>query len=163
MKKKIPYAIMKTLKTYAVWQREREVSATEFTRVKKGYCPEEVEKEIRRLEQKIGEQERELTAYRDRQDQIHKDAVEAKIKADLIVEEAQRKADRLQKEAVEELRSIRSEALGMRDLIEAFQNEYNQLLRQYLIKIRTDEFSALMDRLGSLIDKTGGDHQSKEE
>ena len=136
---------------------------TEFTRVRKGYQPEEVEQELSRLRQKIAEQEKELAIYSKREEELHRNEIEAQMKADLIIEEAQRKADEIQKKAREELKEIRQEALRMRDLMEAFQNEYNQLLRQYLLKIRTDEFSALMDRLGCLIEKTGGEYQSKEE
>lgn len=136
---------------------------TEFTRVRKGYRPEEVEQELFRLRQKITEQEEELSIYRGREEELHRREIEAQMKVDLIIEEAQRKADEIQKKTKEELKEIRQEALRMRDLMEAFQNEYNQLLRQYLLKIRTDEFSALMDRLGCLIEKTGGEYQSKEE
>ena len=137
---------------------------TEFTKVRKGYRPEEVEQELSRLKQKIAEQEEELAAYNKREEELHRNEIEAQMKADLIIiEEAQRKADEIQKNAREELKEIRQEALRMRDLMEAFQNEYNQLLRQYLLKIRTDEFSALMDRLGCLIEKTGGEYPYKEE
>ena len=136
---------------------------TEFTKVRKGYRPEEVEQELSRLKQKIAEQEEELAVYNKREEELHRNEIEAQMKADLIIEEAQRKADERQKNAREELKEIRQEALRMRDLMEAFQNEYNQLLRQYLLKIRTDEFSALMDRLGCLIEKTGGEYPYKEE
>ncbi len=136
---------------------------TEFTKVRKGYRPEEVEQELSRLKQKIAEQEEELAVYNKREEELHRNEIEAQMKADLIIEEAQRKADEIQKNAREELKEIRQEALRMRDLMEAFQNEYNQLLRQYLLKIRTDEFSALMDRLGCLIEKTGGEYPYKEE
>ena len=136
---------------------------TEFTKVRKGYRPEEVEQELSRLKQKIAEQEEELAVYNKREEELHRNEIEAQMKADLIIEEAQRKADEIQKNAREELKEIRQEALRMRDLMEAFQNEDNQLLRQYLLKIRTDEFSALMDRLGCLIEKTGGEYPYKEE
>ena len=136
---------------------------TEFTKVRKGYRPEEVEQELSRLKQKIAEQEEELAVYNKREEELHRNEIEAQMKADLIIEEAQRKADEIQKNAREELKEIRQEALRMRDLMEAFQNEYNQLLRQYLLKIRTDEFSALMDRPGCLIEKTGGEYPYKEE
>ena len=136
---------------------------TEFTKVRKGYRPEEVEQELSRLKQKIAEQEEELAVYNKREEELHRNEIDAQMKADLIIEEAQRKADEIQKNAREELKEIRQEALRMRDLMEAFQNEYNQLLRQYLLKIRTDEFSALMDRLGCLIEKTGGEYPYKEE
>ena len=136
---------------------------TEFTKVRKGYRPEQVEQELSRLKQKIAEQEEELAVYNKREEEVHRNEIEAQMKADLIIEEAQRKADEIQKNAREELKEIRQEALRMRDLMEAFQNEYNQLLRQYLLKIRTDEFSALMDRLGCLIEKTGGEYPYKEE
>ena len=136
---------------------------TEFTKVRKGYRPEEVEQELSRLKQKIAEQEEELAVYNKREEELHRNEIEAQMKADLIIEEAQRKADEILKNAREELKEIRQEALRMRDLMEAFQNEYNQLLRQYLLKIRTDEFSALMDRLGCLIEKTGGEYPYKEE
>lgn len=136
---------------------------TEFTRVRKGYRPEEVEQELSRLGQRIAEQEEELAVYKKREEELHRNEIEAQMKADLIIEEAQRKADEIQRKAREELKEICQEALRMRDLMEAFQSEYNQLLRQYLLKIRTDEFSALLDRLGCLIEKTGGEYASKEE
>ena len=74
---------------------------TEFTRVRKGYRPEEVEQELFRLRQKITEQEEELSIYRGREEELHRREIEAQMKADLIIEEAQRKADEIQKKTKE--------------------------------------------------------------
>ena len=43
---------------------------TEFTRVRKGYQPEEVEQELSRLRQKIIEQEKELATYSKREEEL---------------------------------------------------------------------------------------------
>ena len=72
---------------------------TEFTKVRKGYRPEEVEQELSRLKQKIAEQEEELAVYNKREEELHRNEIEAQMKADLIIEEAQRKADEIQKNA----------------------------------------------------------------
>lgn len=50
---------------------------TEFTRVRKGYRPEEVEQELFRLRQKITEQEEELSIYRGREEELHRREIEA--------------------------------------------------------------------------------------
>ena len=90
-------------------------------------------------------------------------AVDAQIKADAIIAAANEEAQRLLQRSAGELRQINQKALELREILEAFQNEYNQLLRQYLIRIRTDEFPALLDRLGVLIERTGGERLQKEE
>ena len=78
---------------------ERGFVMTEFTKVRKGYRPEEVEQELSRLKQKIAEQEEELAVYNKREEEVHRNEIEAQMKADLIIEEAQRKADEIQKNA----------------------------------------------------------------
>lgn len=127
----------------------------QFTVVRKGYRPEEVDRVIQDMEKKIEEQERELAEYRNREDALNK----MEEKARVMVEQANEAADRHLRETLEELKGIRKDALATRELISAFQEEYNQLLRQYLLRIRSDEFPRLLDRIGALIEKTGGDEE----
>ena len=51
---------------------ERGFVMTEFTKVRKGYRPEEVEQELSRLKQKIAEQEEELAVYNKREEELQR-------------------------------------------------------------------------------------------
>lgn len=134
-----------------------------FNVTRRGYSPEEVDQAIAELEQKLHSQEQELVSYRVQEETVRRAAVEAQIKADAIIAAANEEAQRQLQHSAGELHQINQKALELREILEAFQNEYNQLLRQYLIRIRTDEFPALLDRLGVLIERTGGERLQKEE
>lgn len=134
-----------------------------FNITRKGYSPEEVDRAMAELEQKLQSQEQELVSYRVQEETVRRAAVDAQIKADAIIAAANEEAQRLLQRSAGELHQINQKALELREILEAFQNEYNQLLRQYLIRIRTDEFPALLDRLGVLIERTGGERLQKEE
>lgn len=134
-----------------------------FNVTRRGYSPEEVDRAMAELEQKLQSQEQELVSYRVQEETVRRAAVDAQIKADAIIAAANEEAQRLLQRSAGELRQINQKALELREILEAFQNEYNQLLRQYLIRIRTDEFPALLDRLGVLIERTGGERLQKEE
>ncbi|MBQ7916151.1 MAG: hypothetical protein IJ315_05110 [Firmicutes bacterium] len=135
----------------------------QFSIVRKGYQPSEVDQAIEALEQKVAQQEKELVDYRAREAELDKIEVQANLKAEAIIASANAMADQRLQQALQELEGIRKDALGLRELIETFQNEYNQLLRQYMLRMRTDEFPALMNRLGALIEQAGGEHLQKEE
>jgi len=135
----------------------------QFSIVRKGYQPAEVDRAIEALEQKVAQQEQQLEEYRTREDMLDQMEVQARLKAEAIIANANAMADERTRQAMQELESIRQDALGLRELIETFQREYNQLLRQYMLRIRTDEFPGLMNRLGELIEQTGGEHLTKEE
>lgn len=134
-----------------------------FSITRKGYCPQEVEQAMAETQQKLEKLEQELVSYRVQEETIHKAAVEAQIKADAMIAAANEEAERIRLQSAGELMQIRRQAMEIREILEAFQNEYNQLLRQYLIRIRMDEFPALLDRLGVLIERTGGERFQKEE
>ena len=135
----------------------------QFSIVRKGYQPSEVDQAIEALEQKVAQQEKELVDYRAREAELDKIEVQANLKAEAIIASANAMADQRLQQALQELEGIRKDALGLRELIETFQNEYNHLLRQYMLRMRTDEFPALMNRLGALIEQAGGEHLQKEE
>ena len=135
----------------------------QFSIVRKGYQPAEVDRAIEALEQKVAQQEQQLEEYRTREDMLDQMEAQARLKAEAIIANANAMADERTRQAMQELESIRQDALGLRELIETFQREYNQLLRQYMLRIRTDEFPGLMNRLGELIEQTGGEHLPKEE
>lgn len=135
----------------------------QFSIVRKGYSPAEVDRVMEALEQKVAQQEKKLEEYRAREDVLDQMEVQARLKAEAIIANANAMADERIRQAMQELENIRQDALGLRELIETFQREYNQLLRQYMLRIRTDEFPELMSRLGELIEQTGGEHLPKEE
>lgn len=99
--------------------------ATNFTYVKKGYNPIEVDNYIETLENVI-------KSYKEKDASIKNAIINAQIAADNIVGEAQKSADDLSLQAMNKVEAIRSSIEKQRSLVKAFQDEYNTVVQKYV-------------------------------
>lgn len=129
-----------------------------FSVVRKGYSPAEVDQAMEDLQKQLEERTTALETYRRREQEITEQEEAARQRADRILAQADQAAEKKMQEMLVKLQEVRAEALELRDVIEGFQREYNELLRQFLIRTRTEEFPALLDKLGAIIEQTGGEN-----
>jgi len=113
----------------------------QFSVVKKGYSPEEVDKYISTLEQVI-------TSYKDKDNAIKNAIISAQLAADNIVKNAKLQANEYKSQIATELEKVRKEINIQRDRIQSFQYQYNELVRKHLVEFDQSE----MQRLNNTLD-----------
>ena len=132
----------------------------EFER--RGYNTDEVDQYVRELETKIEKKEAELAEYRKKEEAINQSVVEAKILANKIVEDAEEQAVDIRKEATEELSDLREQAKAMHEKIDIFQQEYNRIIQEYLVSLRSTALPKLFDDLNNFMNKYSTESQEEE-
>ena len=112
----------------------------QFTIVKRGYNPEEVDGYIETLEQVI-------TSYKDKDNAIKNAIISAQLAADNIVKNAKLQANEYKSQIAVELEKVRREINIQHDRIQAFQNLYNDLVQKHLKEFDANEISRLTSTL----------------
>ena len=112
----------------------------QFTQVKRGYDPQEVDKYIATLEQVI-------KSYKDKDNAIKNAIISAQVAADNMIKNAKLQADEYKGQIVKELEKVRQEVDRQRMRVQAFQDVYNGLIRKYLTEMDGDDVSELHKRL----------------
>lgn len=116
-----------------------------FTVVKKGYDPVEVESYISRLEE-------ELTQFRSTQAAIANALIHSENAAQIIINEAQQHSEKLRKESEESLLELQKKIKHMRMKLDSFQSTYNQLMHKYIVSVNNEDFNELFDSLDKISD-----------
>lgn len=116
-----------------------------FTVVKKGYDPTEVESYITRLEE-------ELTQFRSTQAAIANALIHSENAAQKIINEAQLQSDKLRKESEESLLELQKKIKHMRMKLDSFQSNYNQLIHKYIVSVNNEDFNDLFEALDNISD-----------
>ena len=96
-----------------------------FNIVKRGYNPQEVDEYIATLEQVI-------KSYKDKDNAIKNAIISAQVAADNVVRNAHLEVNEYKSKTVAQLRHIYDSIEIQRSRIQAFQNDYNEMLRKYL-------------------------------
>jgi cell division septum initiation protein DivIVA len=112
----------------------------QFTYVKRGYDPEEVDKYIGTLEQVI-------KSYKEKDNAIKNAIISAQIAADNMIKNAKNQADEYKGQIAKELDKVTQEVDRQRMRIQAFQDVYTGLVRKYLTDIDDKEMNDLFNRL----------------
>ena len=112
----------------------------QFTLIKRGYDPEEVDKYIATLEQVI-------KSYKDKDNAIKNAIISAQVAADNMIKNAKLQADEYKGQIVKELEKVRQEVDRQRMRIQAFQDVYNGLVRKYLTELDGDDITQIFKRL----------------
>ena len=112
----------------------------QFTQVKRGYDPQEVDEYIATLEQVI-------KSYKDKDNAIKNAIISAQVAADNMIKNAKLQADEYKGQIVKELEKVRQEVDRQRMRIQAFQDVYNGLIRKYLTEMDGGDISELHKRL----------------
>jgi len=115
----------------------------QFTLVKRGYDPTEVDKYIDTLEQVI-------KSYKDKDNAIKNAIISAQMAADNMVKNAKLQADDYKAQIVKELGKVREDIDRQRMRMQAFQDVYNGLIRKYLKELDGDDISQLFTRLDDI-------------
>ena len=112
----------------------------QFSIVKRGYDPDEVDKYIATLEQVI-------KSYKDKDNAIKNAIISAQLAADNMIKNAQLQADEYKAQIGKELIKIREEVGRQRMRIQAFQDVYSGLVKKYLHEFNDSDMADLFNRL----------------
>jgi len=112
----------------------------QFTYVKRGYDPEEVDRYISTLEQVI-------KSYKDKDNAIKNAIISAQVAADNMIKNAKAQAEEYKVQINQELEKARDEVARQRMRIQAFQDVYSGLVRKYLVEIHENDMTDLFGRL----------------
>ena len=119
---------------------ERSILLEQFTIVRRGYDPEEVDKYISTLEQVI-------KSYKDKDNAIKNAIISAQVAADNMVKNAKMQADEYKAQIVRELGKVSVEVERQRVQLQAFQDIYTSLVRKYLVEPKENDMRELFARL----------------
>ena len=112
----------------------------QFSIVRRGYDPEEVDKYITTLEQVI-------KSYKDKDNAIKNAIISAQVAADNMVKNAKMQADEYKAQIIRELGKVSNEVERQRVKLQAFQDIYTSLVRKYLIEPKENDMKDLFARL----------------
>ena len=115
----------------------------QFTYVKRGYDPDEVNRYITTLEQVI-------KSYKDKDNAIKNAIISAQIAADNVIRNAHLQAENYKKRIDKQLVQVREAVETERVRLQAFQDVYNGLIRKYLTVVDGTDFSPLHSKLDEL-------------
>ena len=127
-----------------------------FSIVKRGYNPEEVDEYIETLEQVI-------KSYKDKDNAIKNAIISAQVAADNILRNTHLEAAEYKTRTLAQLRHIYESVETQRNRLQAFKDDYNEMLRKYLrgfdesdatlINGRIDELEKYLRELNSSVDE----------
>ena len=112
----------------------------QFSIVRRGYDPEEVDKYINTLEQVI-------KSYKDKDNAIKNAIISAQVAADNMIKNAKLQADEYKAQIVRELGKVSNEVERQRVKLQAFGDIYSSLVRKYLVEPRESDMKDLFARL----------------
>lgn len=125
-----------------------------FTIVKRGYDPNEVDEYIKALENQINE-------YKEKSSAINKAIINAQLAADNIINaaheqtkkillEAERDASEMRQKTINKVSSLKINIANQRNLWESFQKDYNAILDKYLKPFDASDMEPVFSKLGEL-------------
>jgi len=115
----------------------------QFTIVKRGYDPEEVNKYIATLEGVV-------KSYKDKDNAIKNAIISAQVASDNMIKNAKLQADEYKKQIVVELDNVRKEVEKQRTHINTFHDVYSTLINKYLKNVNEHDFNAIGDKLNDV-------------
>lgn len=123
----------------------------EFTVCRKGYDPAEVDAYIAELEGKLAATANELNALRGKEAAINRSLIDAQVCAEGIKAKAAEAAAQMRGEALNEMNDIRGQVEALHTKLNAFQNEYSEILQRYLVSLRSNDLVSLFANLESFM------------
>lgn len=115
----------------------------QFSTVKRGYNPEEVESYIANLERIIEE-------YKEKDSSITKAIVNAQVAADNIIKNAELASDEIREQTVANLDNIYKSIEKQKEIVKDFQGQYNDLVNKYLKDVQTTDFLEIFSSINEL-------------
>ena len=126
-----------------------------FSTERRGYSPSEVDAYVRDLEAQINQKDAQLSEYRQKEAAINQSVVEAKLLANKIIEDAQAEAENIHKNALDSMADIKEQTKAMHAKLQAFQQDYNRILQQYLVAVRCTDMVQIFDDLDRFMNNLG--------
>ena len=114
-----------------------------FTIVKRGYSPQEVDEYIETLEQVI-------KSYKDKDNAIKNAIISAQVAADNILRNTHLEVNQYKSSTLSHLREIYESVETQRSRIQAFQDDYNDMLRKYLRAFEESDMALIYNRIDEL-------------
>ena len=114
-----------------------------FTEVKRGYDPDEVDNYIASLDNVI-------KSYKEKDNAIKNAIISAQVAADNMIKNAKMQADEYKVQIGRELEKMRSDVERERVKIQEFYEVYANLVRKHLTKLDEKETSTLNDSLNEV-------------
>jgi hypothetical protein len=115
----------------------------QFSFVKRGYSPEEVNKYIATLEQVI-------KSYKEKDNAIKNAIISAQVAADNVVRNAHMQAHEYKKKITQQLLQVSSAIDAERMKLQAFHDVYMGLMRKYLFEVETADMFEMSRRLDDM-------------
>lgn len=115
----------------------------QFSYVKRGYNPEEVNKYISTLEQVI-------KSYKEKDNAIKNAIISAQVAADNVVRNAHMQAHEYKKKISQQLIQVSAAIDAERMRLQAFHDVYSGLMRKYLFEIETADMFEMSRRLDDM-------------
>lgn len=115
----------------------------QFSTVKRGYNPEEVESYIADLENKIEE-------YKEKDSSITNAIVNAQVAADNIIKNAEIASNEIRELTISHLDSIYKSIEKQKEIVKDFQGQYYDLVSKYLKDIQTTDFLDIFASINEL-------------
>ena len=115
----------------------------QFSYVKRGYDPEQVDKYIANLEAI-------LRNYKEKDNVIKNAILSAQVAADTMIKNARLQCDEYKIQITKEILKAREELEQQRMRIKTFHDIYSNLIKKYLRELDDDDMNELMERLNDV-------------
>ena len=115
----------------------------QFTIVKRGYSPEEVENYIGNLERIIQD-------YREKDSSITNAIINAQVAADNIIKNAEKASDEIRALTISNLDNVYNSIEKQKEVVKDFQEQYYDLVSKYLKDIQTTDFLDIFSSINEL-------------
>ncbi len=115
----------------------------EFSVIKRGYDPDEVNEYINKLEDII-------KSYKEKDTAIKNAIVSAQVAADNIIKNAELEAMSRKYKTIEVLNTIQNDITKKKSILKTFQEDYNNLIKKYLTDFNDVELLSLFSTLNEL-------------
>lgn len=122
-----------------------------FSIVKKGYEPREVDSYIKKLEDVI-------LSYKEKDVAIKNAIISAQIAADNIVKNAELEAMSHKVKAIEDLKEIQINILSEKNKLDSFQREYSELINKYLINLDNNQIIKVNEKIDLIVNDFNNIH-----
>lgn len=115
----------------------------QFTIVKRGYSPEEVENYIGNLERIIQD-------YKEKDSSITNAIINAQVAADNIIRNAELASDEIRELTISNLDNVYNSIEKQKEIVKEFQEQYYDLVSKYLKDIQTTDFLDIFSSINEL-------------
>ena len=114
-----------------------------FTLVKRGYNPQEVDEYIETLNQVI-------KSYKSKDNAIKNAIISAQVAADNILKNTHIEVAEYKAETLAQLRNVHDSVGIQREMLRSFQEQYNEMLHKYLHKFEDGDTNSIHEHLNEL-------------